>query len=57
VQQVESELNPAFHEMLWWQWDLVHRAFGIVSETGSSSQSANSESGEESSGAGTRQKA
>lgn len=26
---VETDLNPEFHAMLWWQWDLMHRAFGI----------------------------
>jgi len=42
VQQVESELNPAFHEMLWWQWDLMHRAFGIDT-TGNSINPSDSE--------------
>ncbi len=29
VLNVESDLNAEFHAMLWWQWDLIHQAFGI----------------------------
>lgn len=29
VLNVESDLNTEFHAMLWWQWDLIHQAFGV----------------------------
>jgi hypothetical protein len=29
VMNVQSDLNPELHQMLWWQWDLIHQAFDI----------------------------
>jgi ankyrin repeat protein len=36
---MDADLNIEFHEMLWWQWDLVHRAFGIVTSENTDSDS------------------
>ena len=32
VSSIEDHLVPEFHDMFWWQRDLIYRAFGIATE-------------------------
>jgi hypothetical protein len=45
---LDADLNVEFHEMLWWQWDLIHRAFGLVTSEDADSSSDTKRFSEES---------